>query len=349
MTSIEFVKKIKNYAVISFLIPLITINSCFLIYKFLGNINSKIDTFDNFRWNEVEHTYTLNEYNIITNNHEAKIFTHCPEYSYSLFVTTIDNQIILDNNLESTKLIKKLKTDNKIKSVTLKHDKVLNNRCVKNHQTLYSLLKKFSWLETILIYTEESNPIGFSKIRNPYFYGEVSISRTARYFPTIWIFKPFIILTAFLLFLYWKNNLNLFSELKNKNILGNFSKKFFYLGVFSCILLIFHATFLGLDFDSKFFAKTRRLIIILFIFFELTAQIFLTKNLFELREELKKYINPLILKTKIFFVATTFSVTCVAFTILAFGNPSTTFKHVLEWNYFSFLLFYYLLSRLLWK
>ena len=34
-------------------------------------------------------------------------------------------------------------------------------------------------------------------IKNPYFYGEVSISRTARYFPATMIFKPFIILSAF--------------------------------------------------------------------------------------------------------------------------------------------------------
>ena len=93
----------------------------------------------------------------------------------------------------------------------------------------------------------------------------------------------------------------------------------------------------------------RRLIIILFIFFEICAQILLTKNLFVFKEELKKYMNPLILKTKIIFVTTVFFVTLITSINLAFGNPSSVFKHVMEWNYFSYLLFYYLLSRLLWK
>jgi len=42
-----------------------------------------------------------------------------------------------------------------------------------------------------------------------------------------------------------------FLNLENKNILSKFSKKFFYFGIFSCIFLALHATFLGLDFDSK--------------------------------------------------------------------------------------------------
>ena len=31
----------------------------------------------------------------------------------------------------------------------------------------------------------KNNSSGFARIKNPYFYGEVSISRTARYFPAI--------------------------------------------------------------------------------------------------------------------------------------------------------------------
>ena len=151
------------------------------------------------------------------------------------------------------------------------------------------------------------------------------------------------------MFFYWKNNLNLFNELENKNILAKFSKKFFYFGILSCIFLALHTIFLGLDIDSKLFSKMRRLIIILFIIFEILAQIYLTKNLFKFRVELKKYIHPLILKIKIIFVVIVFLTTCIAFTILAFDDPSTVFKHTLEWNYFAFLLLFYLLSWLLWK
>ena len=38
----------------------------------------------------------------------------------------------------------------------------------------------------------------------------------------------------------------------------NFQKVFFYLGVFSCIFLILHATFLGLDIDSKLFVQNKK-------------------------------------------------------------------------------------------
>ena len=344
----KFVKKIRNYAIASFLVPLIAINSCLFIYKYVGDVDININIYPNFNWNKDEQTFTLKEYHLVKLNRESHSYTNCPKYKYLLFWTSIDNQTVLGID-ENANLIKNLIKSNKIKSVTLKKGKNLNNRCVNNHQNSYSLIKKFSWLETILIHSKENNAAGFAKIKNPYFYGEVSISRTARYFPAILIFKSLIILSAFLLFLYWKNNLNLFSELKNKNTLVKFSKKFFYLGVFSCIFLMLHATFLGLDFDSKLFATTRRLIIISFILFEVSAQIFLTKNLFKFREELKKYINPLILKIKIFFVITIFFISCIAFAILVLGDPSTAFKHTLEWNYFSSLLFYYLLSRLLWK
>ena len=345
----HFAKQIRIYAVASFLVPLIAINSCFLLYKFLGNTD--IITYLNFNWNKHEQTYAWNEYNQLLEKVELQTLTNCPKYEISYFYNYIDNQTLktIENKEEFVELYNKLQANNKIESVTIKLEKTLNNQCVKNHHFLYSSLKKFSWLETILIKTIQNNPAGFAEIKNPYLYGEVSISRTARYFPAIFIFKSLIILTSFLLFLYWKNNLNLFRELKNKNILVTFSKDFFYFGIFSCIFLALHATFLGLEFDSKLFTQIRRLIIILFILFEILAQISLTINLFKLREELKKYIHPLILKIKIIFVVIVFFTTCIAFTILAFGDPSTAFKHALEWNYFAFLLVYYLLSQLLWK
>ena len=346
MKSDNFAKQIRNCAIASFLVPLIAINSCLLIYKFFGNTDIK--TFPNFNWNQVEHTYIYSEYDQIESNLQTGTVINCPKYTYSISWTTVDDQTIL-RTPENAEIITELAKNNKLKFITIKNNKTLNYHCVKNHQTTYFLFKKYSWLETIFIKTLQNNPVGFAEVKNPYLYGEVSISRTARYFPAILIFKSLIILSSFLLFLYWKNNLNLFSELENKNILVKSSKKYFYFGIFSCIFLALHAIFLGSDFDSKLFAKMRRLIIILFIIFEILAQIYLTKNLFKFREELKKYIHPLILKIKIIFVIIVFFTTCLASIILAYGDTSSAFKHILEWNYFAFLLFYYLLSRLLWK
>ena len=100
--------------------------------------------------------------------------------------------------------------------------------------------------------------------------------------------------------------------------------------------------------NSKLFDQTRRLIIISFIFFELAAQATLTQNLYRFKEELQKHISIKILKIKIIFIIILLLMTCLVFLYLALGEPSTAFKHIVEWNYFSILLLYYLLSRMLW-
>ena len=345
MKSVKFSKKIKNYAIASFLITLIAVNSCFLIYKYFGSMSETLHKFPNFNWNieKIEHTY--NDYDLIQKNIKTYTYTNCPKHTFKTYFITDSNKSI-ERDDRSSEIIDNLRSNNKIKSVIIKSQKDLEATCIKNHQ--YTFLKTFNLLKVVED-ALKNNSSGFSKIKNPYFYGEVSISRTARYFPAILVFKSLIILSAVMLFLYWKNNLNLFRELRNENTLLKFSKSFFYLGVFSCIFLILHATFLGLDIDSKLFAKIRKLIIVLFILFEILAQITLTKILYKCREELKKYINFSILRIKIVFVTMVFFITCVAFTILAFGDPSTSFKHILEWNYFSLLLIFYLLSYLLWK
>ena len=361
MISAELIKRIKIYAVASLLVPLIAVNSCLFIYKFLGNLQENIRVYANINWNVEKIEHTITEFNLITANRHTYTYTNCPKYYFSIHYITVDNQTI-DDTEENQDLIANLLKNNKLKTVVHKRQKNVDNECVKKYPFLYSVLKKFSPLETLLLRTTRSNPNGFSLIKNPYFYGEVSISRTARYFPAILVFKTLIILSSLLLFLYWKNNLNLFSELKKNNILDKFSKNFFYMGLLSCIFLMLHATFLGLDFrtvmyiaptlvyeKTNLFSIMRRIIIILFIFFELAAQISLTRNLFKFQEKLQEYIKPLILKIKIIFLIIIFSITCIAFAILAFGDPSTAFKHTLEWNYFSILLIYYLLSRLIWK
>jgi hypothetical protein len=331
----NFIRRIRFYSILSFLVPLIAINSCFALYKFLGNY----DAYPNYAWEKekAQYHYSYDEFLKITSS-ENRLFTHCSKFIYKLYYTTKDNRII-----------EEVSKNNNISSIFYKRQQILNKKCIKNNQFLHLLLKNFSSLEKILIKSKQDNSAGFAQIKNPYFYGEVSISRTARFFPSILIFKTLIILSSILLFLYWKNNLNLFNEFKNKNILGKFSNIFFYLGMLSCVFLMLHATFLGLDFDSKIFSKIRKAIIILFILFEVSAQIFLTRNLYRFKEELTEYIRPLILKTKIIFVSTVLVVTSVAFIILAFYDPGTKFKHILEWNYFASLLFYYMLSRLIWK
>ena len=351
----QVIKKIRIYSIVIFLLPLIAINSCLILYKTLGNIQ----LYPDFQWNKKNIEKTFKEFNSINvdyPNIQELTYTKCPKYIYAINYISDENKIIeykdRNNNIiqKNQNLIKSLQENNKIKSVTFTKSQNINTKCVKNYKITYKLLNYFPWLEKILLKaTERNSKVGFAEIKNPYIYGEVSISRTARYFPATYIFKTLIILSSIFLFLYWKNNLNLFNELKNKKILDRFSKNFFYLGVLSCIFLILHASFLGLDFDSKLFDNIRRIIIILFIFSEIFAQIFLTINIFRSKDELRKNINYMILNIKIIYVLIIFVTTCISFLILAFADPSSAFKHALEWNYFSILLIYYFLSRILWK
>ena len=115
MKSVEFVNKIRKYAVISFLIPLLAINACLLIYKFLGNLD--IATFPNCNWDKDEQVYLWDDFTEIDNNLRAYTFTNCPKYHSSIFYNYIDNgtlKAVLEKD-ENLKFIEKLITKNKVK------------------------------------------------------------------------------------------------------------------------------------------------------------------------------------------------------------------------------------------
>ncbi len=340
----QFIIKIKNFSTISFLLPLVTINLCLFIFKLMG----MLDVYPNYNLKNGIIEYPIAEAQAIRHDTESSSFMSCTKYLHTMYYISSNNETFTQIE-HGIKHINSLINENKIKSIRIVEGKIIDDRCIKNYPFVFSLFEKFSFLERTFAKTKIKNTSGFSQIKNPYLYGEVSISRTARYFPAVLIFKPFIILSAIMLFFYWRNNVGLFGELKNRNILDKFSKKFYYFGLLSCIFLILHASFLGLQIESQIFSVVRKLVIILFIIFEVLAQILLTRNLFKFKKELENYINPFILKIKIIFVVLVVFVTCVVFILLVWGNLDSSVKHMLEWNYFSSLLIYYLLSRLLWR
>ena len=87
------------------------------------------------------------------------------------------------------------------------------------------------------LFPNHEDVIGFTI---PYIDGGASISRTARVFPTYWVFKPAMFLTSFLLIKYW---------LWNKNIINHFENgaphlnKILFFGLGSAILLTVHSIF----------------------------------------------------------------------------------------------------------
>ena len=186
--------------------------------------------------------------------------------------------------------------------------------------------------------------IGRSGYSIPYLDGSLSISRASRTFPQYLIFKPSMIITAILLYYYWKNNNNLVNNLYSTKI--NYRFKTF--GILSAVFLAIHSVFLGIKFDIQVYKLFRRIVLLLFIIFELIAQGYLVYHFFKLKAELKEFVNNKILLVKILLVSVLVVVALLSLpTLVTKGN--THFKHMLEWNYFVGVILFYLLSRFFWK
>ena len=186
----------------------------------------------------------------------------------------------------------------------------------------------------------------------PYFDGGASISRTARPYPSWLVFKPAMFLTSYLLVRYWilnKEIINLFNK-NNKNI-----KKIIFFGIGSAIALTIHSIFLGIKFDNDLYKLFRRVIMLVFIIFEITAQAYLVATFFSLKEKLSNYINIKILKLKFLLVSLLIIIAVVSIPIISLPGDSFLgfnlkfFKHALEWDYFIGVITFYLLTFFMWK
>ena len=186
----------------------------------------------------------------------------------------------------------------------------------------------------------------------PYLDGGASISRTARPYPTWLIFKPAMFLTSYFLIRYWLYNRNIigFFDSQNKNI-----KKFVYFGIASAIALTIHSIFLGVKFDNDFYKLFRRVIMLVFIIFEIVAQAYLVKALYSIKEKIYSSINIKILKLKLFLVSLLIIVAIISIPIISlpgdnfFGINLKHLKHALEWDYFLGVISFYLLTFFMWK
>ena len=187
--------------------------------------------------------------------------------------------------------------------------------------------------------------IGRSSFTIPYIDGGVSISRTARTFPTYLIFKPCMIITAILLVKYWIATNNLALAISN-NAKKNY--RFLFFGVGSAIFLIAHSIFLGVNFDYDLYKLFRRLVLLGFIIFEIVAQALLVVILFKVKDKIADIINKRILFFKIVLVSL-LAITALVSLPIVTSSGNTQFKHALEWNYFVGVVTFYLLTFLFWK
>ena len=179
----------------------------------------------------------------------------------------------------------------------------------------------------------------------PYIDGQVSISRTARVFPTYLIFKPAMFLTSYLLIKYWlyTKEIILFFNKNNKNI-----KYITFFGIGSAILLILHSVFLGIKFDNELYKLFRKAVMLFFIIFEIVAQAYLVMTYYSFKNHLLKFINQNFLKMKLMLVLILVLVALISIPIVTM--PGNKFlKHALEWDYFIGVISFYLLTFFMWK
>ena len=186
----------------------------------------------------------------------------------------------------------------------------------------------------------------------PYIDGQASISRTARVFPTYLIFKPAMFFTSYLLIKYWiySKDIIVFFNKDHKNI-----KRILFFGVGSAILLTLHSIFLGIKFDNDLYKLFRRVIMLSFIIFEISAQAYLVTTFYSFKDKLINYINLKYLKLKIILVSLLIIVAVISIPIISLPGDSFLgfnlkfFKHALEWNYFIGVITFYLLTFFMWK
>ena len=186
--------------------------------------------------------------------------------------------------------------------------------------------------------------IGRSGFSIPYLDGSLSISRASRTFPQYLIFKPSMILTSVLLYFYWKSNNNLINEFNSTNL----NYKFKTFGILSAVFLAIHSIFLGIKFDIQIYKLMRRVILLLFIIFELIAQGILVYHFFKIKEKISNLINKKILFLKAVLVSILTVVAILSLPILL-DKGNTHFKHALEWNYFVGVILFYLFTRFFWR
>jgi len=196
--------------------------------------------------------------------------------------------------------------------------------------------------ENTIFQVDEIGRTGFTI---PYIDGSVSISRTARTYPTYLIFKPAMIITALILIKYWIENNKVIGIINNVTGKKNY---FLVFGVGSALFLIAHSIFLGIKFDYDLYKFFRRFIILGFIIFEIIAQALLVISIFKIKGKIEDFINKKVLYLKIILVSV-LSIAALASIPFLISSGYTHFKHALEWNYFIGVVLFYLLSFLFWK
>ena len=263
----------------------------------------------------------------------------------NIYFDKIDNIFDKFDNKQKTQGLK-VKENIKGKKMKLKHvvSNVKNSNCIKNNFS-YKIYKIFPiFFEYPARLNRDGAVLGSKTKINPFFYGETSISNVVKRHPINIFFKSFLYIGVVLMFAYWY----LYNKIFQKTLKNNFNL-FYFFGIGSAIFLFFHVFLLGSTSDNEIFKDIRKLIIVLFILFELLAQVFLAKNIYKNKNTFIEFCYNKIISLKFLFVVCVSTITIIILLCLFLIDLPSNVDYILEWNYFVALLIFYFISSIMWK
>ena len=218
-----------------------------------------------------------------------------------------------------------------------------NEKCIKN-SNIYFIYKIFPQLGSSYEYWKNNASFASIEQINPFFDGKSSISNIAKRKPFTNIFNPLMYVSSFLMLFFWTNYYLFF---KNISLIKN--NKFLYFGILSSVFLFLHILFLNGSIELENSKLVRKIIIFLFLLFELLAEFFLAKKIYDNKINLFKYMKISIINLKLYFVYLIVLVTFISLSYMSIVDQSDEFNNILEWNYFVLLMIFYLFSNFIWK
>ena len=353
----KVISRLRITAFLLFLIPTLALFGSIYIHNFLLNfqyefsfkskinLDGKPGDFYDLECNKNNNNCTSKTFFKLNFEEKFKKLNQCYKYKTN-YIYVVDDVLYDSSELfyNFKKGILKDKFKNKKISLRTYLENNINDNCIKNSK--YFIEYKIAPFVFDYLYNLDKKKfdLGTSQEINPLFDGDTSISNIVKRYPLNYFFKPLLYISAFLMILYWFFYNKIFTNYLKRDV-----NRFYTLGITSAFFLFLHVFFLGSEFEVEILNKIRRTLIVFFIFFELSAQIFLARDLFNKREELKKYSNSIIIYLKVYFVTIICIATLIIMTALIFINFESNVDYILEWNYFLILLIFYFLSAIIWK
>jgi hypothetical protein len=346
----QLIIKIRNRSFYLFLLPAFALIGSLLLHNYITNFDYKPDYYSTAKYSGGKFTCDKSNKFCTQNNFflpgRKKNIGNCGKFNNEISINYKSQK--LQNLGAFNKLSISLIESNLNEKFTLEfiNDGQINQRCIKN-SSLFFLYKIFPlpFQKIYEIKNDKNFQSATSKAVFPFIYGETSISNIVKRYPVNFTFKPLIYISCIYMFLYWCSYNKIINQFYNKKKIN----KFFIFGFLSALFLFLHTTFLGIEIDNKIFKLLKRLLVIFFILFEVMAQYYLIKELYNLKERIKKYINVIFLNLKILLISSVIIATVFILAILSIKDLDSKVDYILEWNYFLILLLYYLFSFLMWK